>query len=242
MGGTTTPAVRWVAMACALLGLIAPVPAAELAVAPTRLHFEPGSERAMVQLHNAGREAVTVQAEILQWERDDGVDRHTASDAILVSPPVFRIEAGATQYIRLGLRRPPDEQRESAYRLQLRELPVASDAGDPATGMRVLLALRVPVHVAPRRIHREARWQPLERAEQGLWLQNAGNVHLRVQGVRALQGADASPAELKAGVLLFPGEARAVALPEGRSFPQGVPLELLTDRGPVRAAPLDVAR
>ena len=238
MRATVMRALRWLSSACALLTFSAAVPAAELAVAPTRLHFDSGAERVMVQVHNAGRDAVTVQAEMLRWEREGGVDRHAASDAVLVSPPIFRIEAGATQIVRLGLRRPPEEDREVAYRLQLRELPVAAGS-DTAAGLRVLLAVRVPVHVTPRRVHREARWRPLEGGERGLWLHNAGNVHLRVQGVRLPQVADGTHDELVVGALLFPGEGRVVALPAGRSLPNGAPVELLTDRGPVRATPLD---
>lgn len=239
MQGTVSPALRRLLAACALLAVTAGATAAELAVAPTRLHFEPGTERVMMQLHNAGPDAITVQAEMLSWEREEGVDRHAPSDAILVSPPIFRIEAGATQIVRLGLRRPPWEDREAAYRLQLRELPVPASAADTPAGLRVLLAVRVPVHVAPRRIHRDALWRPLEGGESGLWLHNVGNVHLRVQGVRLPGGADDARDELALGATLLPGESRAMAIPASRSIPAGLPLELLTDRGPVRANPFN---
>ena len=225
---------------CLLLVLLGAVPlrAAELAVMPVAVQLDAVRDRATVRVLNQGREAVLLQADAIGWRRVDGIDRDEASDGLVVNPPIFRIEPGATQIVRLGLRRAPSADQASTYRLLLRELPSAPGSG-PATvsgQVRVLLALRVPVYVAPLKVVRDERWELRRDGDRHVEVNvvNAGNVHLRLDRLR-LAGADSTEAlaEQRVGTVLFPGESRRFRMASAVSLTeQTLALEALTDRGP----------
>ena len=225
---------------CLLFALLGTLPsrAAELAVMPVAVQLDAVRDRSTVRVLNQGREAVLIQADAIGWQRVDGIDRDEPSDGLVVNPPIFRIEPGATQIIRLGLRRAPGADHASTYRLLLRELPPSPDAGSETVSgqVRVLLALRVPVYVAPRTVVRDERWSLRHDGDRHVEVNvlNAGNTHLRLDRLR-LAGADpgAALAEQRVGTVLFPGEARRFRMASPVSLTdQPLALEALTDRGP----------
>ena len=216
----------------------APLQAADLAVMPVALQLDAARDRGTVRVVNQGPEAVLLQADAIAWRRVDGVDLDEPTDGLVVNPPLFKIEPGATQIVRLGLRRAPGADQASTYRLLLRELPPVpgSGAGTVSGQVRVLLALRVPVYVAPQKVVREERWELRRDGDRHVEVRvvNAGNVHLRLDRLR-LAGADPSEplAEQRVGAVLFPGEERRFRMASAAPLSgQPLALEALTDRGP----------
>ena len=235
------PIVPMLRLACllitALLGAT-PLRAADLAVMPVALQLDASRDRGTVRVVNQGREAVLLQADAIGWRRVDGVDLDEPTDGLVVNPPLFRIEPGATQIVRLGLRRQPASDRAATYRLLLRELPPApgSGAGTVSGQVRVLLALRVPVYVAPPQVVRDERWEARRDGDRHVEVRvvNAGNVHLRLDRLR-LVGTDPalSIAEHRTATVLFPGEERRIRMASQAELPdQPLSLQASTDRGP----------
>lgn len=211
--------------------------AADVSLMPVAVHLDRGNDRTMVQVVNNGKEPVILQAEAIAWTREGGVDRDGPTSDLIVNPPVFTVQPGRTQVVRVGLRRNVEADREMTYRMVLREVPNPIDAANPRLSgqVQVLVALRVPVYVAPAAVRREQRWHARVDDDGQLVAQvtNTGNVHYKVGSLRV--AGDDQPATVVANgpqAVLFPGEVRtfrlrAPAVPVTRPFA----LEVLTELG-----------
>jgi fimbrial chaperone protein len=208
----------------ATTGLTPAAHAAELAVMPVAVQLDRLKSRATVMVQNNGSQPVTVQADALAWQRDGGQDRHAGTDALLVNPPVFTIEPGRSQVVRLGLRDPAAvaaHDPERTYRLVLREVPTPPPPGSLnfSAGVRVLVALRIPVYVSPLQVQRSERWELLagDGGAPTARVTNTGNVHIRLASLRLADGSEQALAEPLRGTVLLAGETR--------SWPQHVALQ-----------------
>jgi len=185
------------------LGLAAVLPlapmhaaAADIGIMPVAVHFDRSSDRATVQVVNNGAEPVIMQAEGIAWKRVSGVDQDASTSDLIVNPPIFTVQPGQTQIVRLGLRRSGQNATEGTYRMVLKEVP--PEAGTGAIGVsgqaRVLVALRVPVYVAPVAVQRQETWQASRDARGNIvaHVSNSGNVHLKVGRLRLHNGDDRS--------------------------------------------------
>lgn len=116
---------------------------ASLSVSPVRVELSKARGTAVLTIRNDGDSASVVQAQVKEWSQRDGTEQYAETGDILVSPPLFNVAAGATQIVRLGLRRMPDPTQELAYRLFLQEVPSAA----PAAQQTVHVALRISLPV-----------------------------------------------------------------------------------------------
>ncbi|RZI58113.1 MAG: molecular chaperone [Rubrivivax sp.] len=199
--------------------------AADVSIMPVNVRLDRANDRATVQVQNNGTEPVTMQAEGIRWTRENGQDVDGPTTDLLVNPPIFTLQAGQVQVLRVGLRRPPDLQQEATYRMVLREVPVARQGGDTqVTGaVRVLVALRVPVYVAPNQVRRDSSWS-VQRASSGetvATVTNAGNVHVKVSELRvtSANGEVKSMAVPGAQVSCSPASSAATASPRPPARP-----------------------
>jgi fimbrial chaperone protein len=166
--------------------------AGSFAVSPIKAELT--AQRAVTSLtvRNDGSESVSIQLQTNAWSQQDGVDVQTPTTDLIASPPIFSLDPGASQVVRVGLRKPQAGSLETTYRLLLQELP------PPPTpdfqGLKVALALSVPVFIAPATPAQERlNWQ-IRDVDGGLQVQlhNQGNVHARITEF-TLSLADGSP-------------------------------------------------
>lgn len=225
-----------------LLGLAAlsasSVQAADVTLMPVNVRLDRSNDRATVQVMNNGTEAVVMQAEAISWQRVDGVDRDGPTSDVIVNPPVFTVQPGQTQIVRVGLRRGQELEREATYRMVLREVPTPLAAGTPKVSgsVRVLVALRVPIYVAPAKVQRSEAWQ-LQRDSGGhlvASVSNTGNVHLKVAELR-VQGTGTEGYAIEQGgpqSVIFPGEQRSFRLKKIEpAETRTVTVQIRTDQG-----------
>jgi fimbrial chaperone protein len=217
--------------------------AAEIGLTPIALHLDRDHDRTLVRVENRGSEPVTMQADAINWSRQATNGEEASTDALMVSPPIFRIGPGQTQIVRVGLRRTTTLAQEATYRMVLREIPRPADAGDTVSGsVQVLVALRVPVYVAPQQPRREARWRVRSDAQGQVTAEvtNDGNVHLLLASLHLHDGSSRTLATHAGPAMVWPGESQRFALRPSdgsRSSPDGaMVLEVLTDRGLQRVA------
>lgn len=216
-------------LAASVAGLVLPLTcaAAELGVMPVSVQLDREHARAVLRVVNLGREPATVQADALLWQRQAGRDIEQPTKDLILSPPLFVVPPGRTQVLRVGLRGgfPVDEGR--AYRLVLRELPPAP-ASEPRTAgqVRVLVAMRLPVLVAPQQARDSESWSASRSADGQVAAEvvNHGNGHLKVGSLRLLGEDDATVVERHVGLVLFPGERRR--FPFEGAYDAGMPLKL----------------
>lgn len=194
------------ASALLLAGLAAPAPAAagSLRVDPVRLEISADRRTATVTVRNDEATPVTIRAYALTWDQVDGEDRYADSQAVIVSPPIFTIQPGATQIVRVGLRTPAAAGR--AYRIIVEEVPRASPGG----GIQVALRLNLPLFaMIEAGALGDLSWSASRRAD-GTWAVEAVN---RGRGYVRIEPSDAAAAT---GIAEGGGAPFGVVLPNSR--------------------------
>lgn len=149
-------------------------------VSPLRVTLSAAQPITALTVYNEGDQPAVIQAQALAWSQDNGNDVYTASKEILLTPPIFTVPAKSSQILRLGLRRPADQQRELTYRLYLQEVPPPPAPG--FIGLTTAVRLGVPVFLMPASgATPQLRWQATL-APQGalISLTNTGNAHVKI--------------------------------------------------------------
>jgi fimbrial chaperone protein len=150
-------------------------------VKPVRIELSTRQLRSTMQIQNLGDEPLTIQAHIVAWNAKGSEEILSDNDDILLNPPIFTVPAGHTQYLRLGLRHPPQDTTEGTYRLILEQVP-----GPPKPdfmGINTLLKISVPIFVKPRVPAPQLAWtlQRTSDQEMRLAVENRGNAHVQIR-------------------------------------------------------------
>jgi fimbrial chaperone protein len=222
---------------CAAALLIALVAhAGSFTANPIRLIVPAGANSTSLTLDNTGDQPVLVQAQVVEWSQRDGQDVLTPSRDLIVSPPIFRIAAGASQIVRVGLLRAAPAERELTYRLFLQEVPPPRAAGEP--GVAVALRLGLPVFVQPRtRAAPQLQWNAkAEREGITLSLTNSGNAHVQALDCKLLREDGTLFGEQQLAAYVLPGQTRSWLIKTSQPW-RGEKLRLTaqTATGPVSA-------
>jgi fimbrial chaperone protein len=123
--------------------------AGSLRVSPTRLDLPHDRRAVALTVTNTGSAPTLMQLELKRWSQAAGTDEYSAADDLIVSPPIFTLEAGAEQVVRLGRRNasgPPSA--EVAYRLFVQEVPTPA-SGVPSKELNVVLRIGIPIFATP---------------------------------------------------------------------------------------------
>jgi len=188
------PLCKWAArglLCCAaslvLMGSGTEAWAGSFTVSPVRIELSPQRPLGSLTITNDGTEPVTIDAKAMAWTQQAGEDRHEETRELIVTPPVFTLEPRASQVVRIGLRRPPDRERELAYRVFLTENAPPPTA--TSTGVAMTLRLSVPIFirpVAPPVARLDWSASPGSPDELKLQAVNVGNLHVQVADLRLL--------------------------------------------------------
>lgn len=144
---TTTLASRSLGSFAASLGIFlasSAVMAQSLSILPVNIQMAPKQMATTLTVINQGPAETSVQIRAFSWKQVNGVEQLTQSDDVQVSPPIATIAPGATQIVRLVLRRAP-QSSEATYRILLDQIPPAAESGT----VRVALRLSIPVFALP---------------------------------------------------------------------------------------------
>ena len=143
--------------------------AANLVVNPVRVTLSESQKTGAITVLNKSTEPVSIQLEVLSWSQEEGKDVLTPTREILATPPIFTIPAGASQLIRIGLRRVPEMQREQTYRVILQELP--APPSPEFNGTRMMMRISLPVFVLPKLATKPVLlWKAIRTLDGGLKL------------------------------------------------------------------------
>ncbi len=115
-----------------------------LSVLPVNILFLPGQKASSLTVTNVGTSETAIQIRAYAWSQQDGDDQLTDSDAVVLSPPLATIPAGASQVVRLILRQPP-QGREATYRILIDQIPPPAEPGV----VHLVLRMSIPIFVQP---------------------------------------------------------------------------------------------
>jgi fimbrial chaperone protein len=168
--------------------------AANINITPVRLELSGQHPYSIIQLTNAGSEPVTFQARVFNWGFKEENEDLSATEAVILNPPLVIIAPGTLQFIRIGLRRPNATNSELTYRLILEELP--GKQLEEGTAIRTLLRISIPVFAKSRtKATPKVVWSVSRKSDGKLRLRavNMGSAHIQI---RSLKVSDAHAATL----------------------------------------------
>ena len=189
--------------------------AANLGVNPVRVTLSESQKTGAITVLNKSTEPVSIQLEVLSWSQEEGKDVLTPTREILATPPIFTIPAGASQLIRIGLRRVPEMQLEQTYRIILQELP--APPSPEFNGTRMMMRISLPVFVLPKLATKPVLlWKAIRTLDGGLKisLTNNGNAHIQIADFSLSQPGSSQPWQTqKTSEYILPGQSRDWILP-----------------------------
>lgn len=165
--------------------------AAGVQISPTRVNLDGERRVVALTLDNASDREISFQTELAEWTQTEEGDHYEPTSELLVTPPIFTVPAGEQQILRVGLRRPPEQDRELSYRLFIQELPESTP--EDFTGLQVVLRMSLPVFVAPAggKPDHDLSWRLGydDGGQPRLEVRNRGNGHAQISNL-ALQLGD----------------------------------------------------
>jgi fimbrial chaperone protein len=207
-------------------------------VSPVRIELTSQRLTDALQVRNDGSGPVVIQLQIVAWSQENGRDIYQPSDGLMATPPIFTIEPGATQIIRVGLLRSVDEQKELSYRLFLQEVPSRSKA--EFRGLQVALRVGLPVFILPKvKAVPALSWQVTHDAsgQMEVTLRNDGTAHVRIWDFTLYAPGNAQAlAAQQVSAYLLPGHSRTWKLATDAAQPRpgdAIRIEANTDAGSV---------
>lgn len=228
-------------LAVAICVAFADAGAGSFQVNPIRIDLSRGATNAAITIRNDGAEPVVVQSSVVAWSQENGQDVYAPTPEALVTPPIMTVPAGGEQIVRVGLRRPPDPQRELTYRVYLQEVPPPPKAG--FTGLQVALRVGLPVFIAPLAAPvRRLEWSAQIRPDGTIVLsaQNTGNAHVQVTDFELRSsGAGESVAHESSLAYVLAGQRRqwTLSAPADRvKSARELRLKAFTDAGEIDSA------
>ena len=191
-------------------------------IAPVRVDLDEAARTGVVEISNPGDTPIGIEVKALRWRQGaDGADVYEPTTDVLAFPPIFTIEPGASQLVRIGRMTPPSPDREQAYRVYFTELPVAAEDADAAIGVKMRMRIGVPVFSAPLSPGEpELRIVDTRYHEDGITVSiyNSGNAHVRVSDIYASELIDAERAASRQYILAGSVRDFDVAIPAGATI------------------------
>jgi fimbrial chaperone protein len=209
---------RLAAVAGAMAASLLPVALAvggSFNVSPVRVELSAQNRTQALTVRNDGAEPSVVQVQLYEWSQSAGQDILSPTAELLVSPPVFTVQPGQSQLLRVALRKEPDAARQLSYRAVLQEVPAQGRAGGPA--LNVALKISLPIFVEPRVEATPALdWQArIDGGKLAISAHNGGNGHIQLGDFTLSDAQGRTLATQPQVSYILPGQTRSWTLEAG---------------------------
>jgi fimbrial chaperone protein len=211
--------------------------ASSITLAPVRIELSAARPYAVLRMTNNGSEPVTLHARPYRWSFDERGDVLTATDEVILNPPIATLPPKGVQLVRIGLRVPNEDANEATYRLIIEEVPVRK-AVSKGMGLTMVLRLSVPVFALPRRaVSPKLEWSAHRDAAGVLKVAAVNRAsHVQIKSFLVSRGEDNQEAEKFADLAyLLPRQQREWTVKKANlAAATALTLEAITDGGNVR--------
>jgi len=205
---------------------------ASVAVSPVVLELSEQQDKEVVRVTNSGDVAKSFEVNAVAWSQSDKErEIYAETDELLAVPPLFTLQPGQTQVVRIGLMRRADQSAELAYRVFFTELAPPEIEEQTTSGINMRLRFGIPVFVAPLApIVSGIDFIGLDTIENHKFMQlkNTGNVHVKVNEIRYLAPFATDKDVTPAVFYLHPGKTGFLPLDLPGENASGT-VELVTD-------------
>lgn len=212
-----------------------------LEVSPTILQFQQDQLHQSIRISNRGKSPVVVQARSFLWEQSGDADTLLASPDIVISPPIFTLQPGATQTLRVRLREHQPLRNAQHFRLLVDDI-TPSPAGH--VGSRMAIRMSLPVFTdANMQRPGQLRWSVENRGPDTVTLKvtNDGGTYENIRKVELAyaDGTLSSASPLASNTYILPGATRHWIVPNThRPMRSPISLNATTVAGVVRKVTL----
>lgn len=180
-------------------------------ISPIRVELSANIPSAALTFTNKAPNARLFEVEVVSWQRINGEDQYSPSRDLLTNPPVFKVEPGAVQIIRVGLNKLTITETEQRYRIFITE--VTDEQTQQPNNLNLLMRLAIPVFIQPKNgIVAKLQWQAIAlRDKVELHLHNNGNSHVQIEELMIINPQTRKPVpaqelEYRSHQRIFPGE------------------------------------
>ncbi|MDZ3831314.1 MAG: molecular chaperone [Sphingopyxis sp.] len=169
-----------------------------LLIWPVNPVIEGDAKAAALWLENPGKAPATLQVRIFAWAQQDGRNTYAPQNDVIGSPPIFTIEPGQRQLVRLTRLTPPPGVPQQAFRVIVDEVPTGDGNALPGAAVSFRMRYSLPLFaLAARRKGQDSLADP---APQLSWrlgsdpdgrfveVHNKGDGHARLTNVSLSQG------------------------------------------------------
>ncbi len=158
--------------------------ASGLQIRPISISLGSNQKATVVWLENTDDRPIHAQVRVKKWAQGPGgKDQLSATQALVVSPPIMELSPGAKQLIRVIRRSPAPAKQEATYRLFIDQLP----SRNPDAGLNFVLSYSVPVFIEPntnKAATHHLAWSIVDTPDGAtLVAKNLGNAHAQVQEI-----------------------------------------------------------
>lgn len=186
-----------------------------LEVSPTILQFQQDQSHQSIRISNRGKNPVVVQARSFSWEQSGDADTLLASPEIVISPPIFTLQPGATQTLRVRLREHEPLRNVRHFRLLVDDI-TPSPAGQ--VGSRMAIRMSLPVFTdANMQRPGQLRWSVENRGTDSVTLKvtNDGGTYENIRKVELAyaDGTLSAASPLASNTYILPGATRHWIVP-----------------------------
>ena len=121
-------------------GVHIPSAIASINVSPVRIELSEDHAKDVVRISNQEDVAKSYQVEIVAWSQtDERREVYSPTDELIAVPPLFTLQPGEEQVVRLGMIAEADPKVERAYRMFITEIAQPQVAESKSTGVRMRL-------------------------------------------------------------------------------------------------------
>ena len=209
--------------------------AAAVDVNPVRLDLGRTGVSAELRIRNEDSLPVSMDVVAMQWTQSGlGEDRLEVTNEILAVPPIFTVQPGGEQVVRVAMLGATNPEEEQTFRLLITEL--APPEGPEGSGVTMRLQISMPVFVAQDGVSMAAELElaSVEESEQGSYvsLRNTGSAHVKLKSVTLTgsEGTFPGKGQKPAGQAryILPGATVGILIPGKVGVPESV--EITSDR------------
>ena len=215
----------WLVVAGALLSFFAGsfASAGVFTVTPVRIYMTPKDRAIAVTITNEGDSPVVLQADLNVWrQKADGTDEMSATEDLILSPPIVKLAPKGRQVVRLALLVPQDAARQLTYRMILREIPEATAPNKNAVDVPIALAISMPIFITPPSAKREMSCSAARGDAKNLAITcaNSGTAYSQIREI-SVKRKDKIEAHFEGGIYVLPGARKTIPVPMNQSVASG---------------------
>jgi fimbrial chaperone protein len=205
---------------------------AAIDISPVLIAMSEERNKEVVRITNSGDTAKSFEVNAVAWSQSEKErEIYSETDDLLAVPPLFTVQPGQTQVVRIGLMRRAEEDRELAYRVFFTELAPPELGEGTTSGIKMRLRFGIPAFIAP--LSAAAPVVELIKlhtidGHTFIELRNTGNVHVKVNEVHYLAPSASSKAVSEASFYLHAGTSGFLPLEVSDESAAGR-VELVTD-------------